>query len=81
MKSKEGVFDSFIKEKEILLRYSKELIGWAVKAPLEGTVIKTEEDAYNIWVWFNLIVSKYQEQSELLDNILPGIIKPLLQCF
>jgi len=41
-------------------------------------MIKKEEDAYNLRVRFNALVSKYQEQSELLDPLLPLIIKPIL---
>jgi len=44
--SSEGVYESFIKEKSILLRYSSELISWATSNP--SSIIKKEEDACNL---------------------------------
>jgi len=48
-----------VKEKEILIRYSAELILWAKGQQTE--LIKKEEDAYNLRVRFNMICCKYQE--------------------
>ena len=65
----------------MLLRYAQELVSWAYESKSSTGIISTEEDAYHIRVRFNTIISKYQEQSELLDPILGSIVKPMLQCF
>jgi tubulin-specific chaperone D len=80
---KAQVFDSFVVEKTILIGYIHDLINFVENgATLESegasVNILTDEDAFNVKTRVVFIISKYQEQPELLDSILSKFLSPMI---
>jgi hypothetical protein len=81
--SKALVFESFVVEKDILIGYINAIIkfienGVALEDDGASVNILTEEDAFNVKSRVIFIISKYQEQPELLDSILNKLWSPMI---
>ena len=81
---KTHVNESFVVEKDILLGYIQDLItyidkGVALQNEGASVNILTDEDAFNIKSRVVFIISKYQEQPELLDPILGKFLSPMVK--
>ena len=80
---KAQVYDSFVAEKEILIGNVKDLLDYIENGPSvnenASVSIITDEDAYNVKSRIIFIISKYQEQPELLDPILNDFLVPMIK--
>lgn len=80
---KTQVYESFVIEKDLLLGYIRDLItyienGVALEDNGASVNILTDEDAFNVKSRVVFILSKYQEQPELLDSILNKFLTPMI---
>ncbi|CAI2368352.1 unnamed protein product [Moneuplotes crassus] len=77
------VYDSFVIEKDLLLGYLQDLLHW-IKNGNDTTneakivTLNTEQDCENVSARVIWILSKYQEQPELLDSMLSQFISPII---
>lgn len=77
------VYESFVVEKDVLLGYVKDIIHWmkhgaSVVNETKIVNIDSDEDMSNVSSRVIYILSKYQEQPELLDSMLADFINPMI---